>query len=169
MWQHPRSVASWKEIVMTVVKIMQMFGFENKHLQFSRCKHVTAHRLMKTYHVKIFRMLATLNDHALSDINSSLIQTSCHKAAFSTSCPNSVAAGNNLCNADFLVLPVGPIIYHMPSSQRYFSTISTSLYSQASTNLSFCNWQRKTFCQLARTDRMKTVYSIYREHGCEIA
>lgn len=62
------------------------FGFENRHHQwFSQSKHVTARRLIRAYHVKIFRMPATLNDHILSDINSSLIQTSCHKAAFSNS------------------------------------------------------------------------------------
>lgn len=81
---------------MTIVKIIQMFGFESRHQQFLQCKHVTSHRLIEAYHVKIFRVPATLNDHILSDINSSLIQTRCHKAAFSMSCPNSVAAGNNL-------------------------------------------------------------------------
>lgn len=61
------------------------FGFENRHQWFFQCNHVTAQRVMRAYHVKIFRMPATLNDHILSDINSSLIQTSCHKAAFSNS------------------------------------------------------------------------------------
>lgn len=61
------------------------FGFENRPQGFSPCKHVTAQRLMRVYHVKIFRMPATLNDHILSAINRSLIQTSCHKAAFSNS------------------------------------------------------------------------------------
>jgi len=69
MWQHPCSVTSWKGIVKTIVKMIQILGFEDRLQQFSRCKHVTAHRLMKACHVKIFKMPATLNDHILSDIN----------------------------------------------------------------------------------------------------
>lgn len=118
---------------------------------------------MKAHHVKIFRIPATLHDHILSDINSLLIQTSRHKAAFSMSCPNSVAAGNNLCNMDFLVLPVGPIMYHMPSSQGHFLTISTSLYSQVSIDLSFWRWWKTFFVSLlsGRMDTQCTVYTLW--------